>query len=158
MSIPLMLGWSCRAQDAGTSSGPKDQGYNRFNQRTAGSSPRWEHEVCWFDTKGQGIGSRGPSVVIGISLERKDEVRKERKAKSTNCWTLGYIKKYWEVSIWASLTPEHVASHNVFHVLMLRKCNSDARQIGAYERIDMQPDVTYMEQPGRVIDWQGTSA
>ncbi|KAL8156595.1 hypothetical protein AgCh_001621 [Apium graveolens] len=31
-----------------------------------------------------------------------------------------------------------------------RKCNSDARQIGAYERIDMQPDVTYMEQPGRI--------
>ena len=32
-------------------------------------------------------------------LERIDEIRKERKAKSTNCWTLGYIKEYWEVSI-----------------------------------------------------------
>ncbi|KAL8133473.1 hypothetical protein AgCh_008798 [Apium graveolens] len=62
------------AQDAQTSSGPKDQGYNRSNQRMAG------------------------------------------------------------------------------------KYNSDARQIGAYERIDMQSDVTYMEQPGRVIDQKGTSA
>ncbi|KAL8114891.1 hypothetical protein AgCh_021650 [Apium graveolens] len=41
---------------------------------------------------------------------------------------------------------------------MLRKCNPDARQIGAYEHTDMQPDVTYMEQPGRVIDRKGTSA
>ncbi|KAL8089526.1 hypothetical protein AgCh_039122 [Apium graveolens] len=39
-----------------------------------------------------------------------------------------------------------------------RKYNPDARQIGAYERIDMQPDVTYMEQPVRVIDQKGTSA
>ncbi|KAL8119089.1 hypothetical protein AgCh_016551 [Apium graveolens] len=42
--------------------------------------------------------------------------------------------------------------------MILRKCNPDARQIGAYERIDMQPYVTYMEQPGRVIDRKGTSA
>ncbi|KAL8100167.1 hypothetical protein AgCh_032424 [Apium graveolens] len=39
-----------------------------------------------------------------------------------------------------------------------KKYNSDARQIGAYERIGMQPDVTYMEQPERVIDRKGTSA
>ncbi|KAL8132909.1 hypothetical protein AgCh_008403 [Apium graveolens] len=41
----------------------------------------------------------GPSVVIGIPLEGVNEIRKERKAKSTNCWTLGYIKTFWEVSI-----------------------------------------------------------
>ncbi|KAL8103252.1 hypothetical protein AgCh_027703 [Apium graveolens] len=38
------------------------------------------------------------------------------------------------------------------------KCNPDARQIGAYERLNMQPDLTYMEQPVRVIDRKGTSA
>ncbi|KAL8108337.1 hypothetical protein AgCh_024701 [Apium graveolens] len=48
---------------------------------------------------GQRIGSRGPSAVIGILLERMDEVRKERKAKPTNYWTLEDIKMYWEVSI-----------------------------------------------------------
>ena len=50
-------------------------------------------------TKGQGVGSRGPSIVKDIPLERIDEVRKERKAKSMICWTLGDIKTYWEVSI-----------------------------------------------------------
>ncbi|KAL8115511.1 hypothetical protein AgCh_022130 [Apium graveolens] len=39
-----------------------------------------------------------------------------------------------------------------------KKCNPDARQIRAYERIDMQPGVTYMEQPGRVIIGKGLSA
>ncbi|KAL8134664.1 hypothetical protein AgCh_009624 [Apium graveolens] len=82
-----------------------------------------------FDRKGQRIGSRGPSAVIGIPLERMDEVRKERKAKPMNYWTLGDIKTYWEVSM---------------------KYNPDARQIRAYERIDMQP--------GKVIDRKGTSA
>ncbi|KAL8118770.1 hypothetical protein AgCh_016321 [Apium graveolens] len=53
--------------------------------------------------KGQRVGSRGPSAVIGIPLERMDEVRKERKAKPTNCWTLGDIKTYWEVSIGGSI-------------------------------------------------------
>ena len=51
-----------------------------------------------------------------------------------------------------ALPPNLQQVHNVFHVSMLRKCNLDARQIGSYERIDMQPDVTYMEQPGRVIE------
>ena len=58
---------------------------------------------------------------------RTNIVRKEMKAKSTNCWTLGYIKTYWEDSIEASPNPEHVAGRNVFHVSMLRKCNLDAR-------------------------------
>ena len=42
--------------------------------------------------------------------------------------------------------------HNVFHVSMLRKYNRDARHIVEYEHVDMQPDLTYVEQPVRIID------
>ncbi|KAL8088282.1 hypothetical protein AgCh_038165 [Apium graveolens] len=52
-----------------------------------------------------------------------------------------------------SLREENVdLPYDMMKLESARKCNSDARQIGAYERIDMQPDVTYMKQPGRVID------
>ncbi|KAL8155756.1 hypothetical protein AgCh_000967 [Apium graveolens] len=56
---------------------------------------------------------RGRLVVAQDGHDKKDEVRKEMKAKSTNCWTLGYIKTYWEDSIGASPNPEHVADPSI---------------------------------------------
>ncbi|KAL8147808.1 hypothetical protein AgCh_005208 [Apium graveolens] len=91
-----------RAQDARTSSGPKDQGYNRSNQKMDDNNPR---------------------------MDKRGWMRFQKKGKLT----------------YELLDP-------------LRKYNSDARQIGAYERIGRQPGVTYMEQPERVIDRKGTSS
>ena len=68
------------------------------------------------------------------------------------------LRRIGKLAYELALTPNMQQVHSVFHVSMLRKCNSDARKIGAYERIDMQLDVTYMEQPGKVIDRKGTSA
>ncbi|KAL8126500.1 hypothetical protein AgCh_013692 [Apium graveolens] len=62
------------------------------------------------------------------------------------------LRRIGKLAYELSLPPNMYQVHNVFHVSMLRKYNLDARQIGAHERIGMQPDVTYMEQPERVID------
>ena len=50
------------------------------------------------------------------------------------------------------LPPNLQQVHNVFHVSMLRKYNPDARHIVEYEHVDIQPDLTYVEQPVRIID------
>ena len=42
--------------------------------------------------------------------------------------------------------------HNMFHVSMLRKYHADARHVIEYEHVDLQPDLTYIEQPIRIMD------
>ena len=47
---------------------------------------------------------------------------------------------------------------NKFQVSMLRKYDPEARHIGEYEHVNMRPDLTYVEQPVRVMNQKGTSA
>ncbi|KAL5736897.1 hypothetical protein ACOSP7_031354 [Xanthoceras sorbifolium] len=42
--------------------------------------------------------------------------------------------------------------HNVFHVSMLRRYRSDPSHIVSIEAIDIQPDLTYKEEPVRILD------
>ena len=51
-----------------------------------------------------------------------------------------------------ALPPNLQQVHNMFHVSMLRKYHRDARHIVEYEQVDMQPDLTYVEKPVRIID------
>ncbi|KAL8098809.1 hypothetical protein AgCh_031510 [Apium graveolens] len=51
-----------------------------------------------------------------------------------------------------ALPPNLQQVHNVFHVSMLRKYHRDTRHIVEYEQVDMQPDLTYMEKPVKIID------
>ena len=51
-----------------------------------------------------------------------------------------------------ALPPNLQQVHNVFHVSMLRQYNPDAKHIVEYEHVDMQPDLTYVEQPVEIID------
>ena len=51
-----------------------------------------------------------------------------------------------------ALPPNLQQVHNVFHVSMLRKYHTDARHVIEYEQVDLQPDLTYIEQPVRIMD------
>jgi len=51
-----------------------------------------------------------------------------------------------------ALPPNLQQVHNVFHVSMLRKYHADARHVIEYEQVDLQPDLTYIEQPVRIMD------
>ena len=84
--------------------------------------------------------------------------RKNGKLSPRFVGPLEILRRIGKLAYELALPPNLQQVHNVFHVSILRKCNPDARQIGAYERIDMQPDVTHVEQPGKVIYQKGTSA
>ena len=42
--------------------------------------------------------------------------------------------------------------HDVFHVSMLRKCDNTTQLIIDWNSLDLQPDVTYEEQPIQILD------
>ena len=50
-----------------------------------------------------------------------------------------------------ALPPNLQQVHNVFHVSMLMKYNADAKHIVEHEQVDLQPDLSYVEQPVEII-------
>jgi hypothetical protein len=50
------------------------------------------------------------------------------------------------------LPPELANIHNVFHVSQLRKCVHDSQHVINYEPLDIQPNLTYNEQPVQILD------
>ena len=44
--------------------------------------------------------------------------------------------------------------HNVFHVSQLRKYHSDPSHVVNYNDLPIQSDLSYIEQPVRIIDYQ----
>ncbi|XP_060972342.1 uncharacterized protein LOC133038268 [Cannabis sativa] len=51
-----------------------------------------------------------------------------------------------------ALPPSLSAVHNVFHVSMLRKYVSDPMHVLSYEMLELQPDLSYDEQPVQILD------
>lgn len=47
---------------------------------------------------------------------------------------------------------EHI--HNVFHMSMLKIYHPNAKQVIEYELIEIQPDLSYIEQPVEILDRQ----
>ena len=64
------------------------------------------------------------------------------------------LKRVGKVAYELALPPlmEHV--HNVFHVSMLKKYNPDSNHVIEYEPIEVQPDLSYVEQPVEILDRQ----
>ena len=57
-----------------------------------------------------------------------------------------------EVAYRLILPPELAGVHRVFHVSMLRKYISDPSHVLYHEPLDVQPDVTFVERPKKIID------
>ena len=57
-----------------------------------------------------------------------------------------------EVSYRLELPASLAGVHDVFHVSQLRKCLGDHDQVLDQQEVQLQPDLTYEEQPVRVID------
>ena len=62
------------------------------------------------------------------------------------------LRRIGKLAYELALPPNLQQFHNVFHVSMPRKYHRDARHIVEYEQVDMQPDLTYMEKPVKIID------
>ena len=60
-------------------------------------------------------------------------------------------KRVGPVAYRLALPPELDKIHNVFHVSMLRRYRSDPSHVISSETIDIQPDLTYEEEPVKII-------
>ncbi|WVZ93849.1 hypothetical protein U9M48_039803 [Paspalum notatum var. saurae] len=50
------------------------------------------------------------------------------------------------------LSPHHAAVHDVFHVSQLKKCLRVPEEVIDTSQTQIQPDLTYQEQPIRILD------
>jgi hypothetical protein len=62
------------------------------------------------------------------------------------------LERVGEVAYRLALLPMLAGVHNVFHVSMLRKYVPDCNHVVAYEPLQLREDLTYEEQPVRIVD------
>ena len=51
-----------------------------------------------------------------------------------------------------ALPPQLSGIHDVFHVSMLRKYKTDASHLIDWQPLEIREDITYVEQPIRILD------
>ena len=62
------------------------------------------------------------------------------------------LKKVKKVAYEIALPPQWQHIHNVFHVSMLKPYVPNSNQVIEYEPIELQPDLSYVEQPVQILD------
>ena len=64
------------------------------------------------------------------------------------------LRKVGKVAYELALPPHMCNIHNVFHVSMLKKYYPDSKCVVEYEPLDIQSDLSYVEQPVKILDRQ----
>ena len=64
------------------------------------------------------------------------------------------LRKVGKVAYELKLPPQMCNIHNVFHVSMLKKYYPDSKCVVEYEPLDIQSDLSYVEQPVKILDCQ----
>ena len=62
------------------------------------------------------------------------------------------LKRVGNISYELALPPNLQHIHNIFHISMLKKYNPNTCHVIEYEEVEIQPDLSYMEQPIEIID------
>ena len=62
------------------------------------------------------------------------------------------LKRVGKVAYEIALPPHMHHIHNVFHVSMLKKYIPDSNQVIEYDRVEIQPYLSYVEQPVKILD------
>ena len=65
------------------------------------------------------------------------------------------MKKVGKVAYELALPSYMCNVHNVLHVSMLKKYCPDSKCVIEYEPVDIQPDLSYVEQPVKDLDHSG---
>ncbi|KAL8132071.1 hypothetical protein AgCh_007823 [Apium graveolens] len=105
----------------------------------------------------------GPELVQQTK-EKVEMIRKrliaaqDRQAKKKGKWSPRYIgpfevlRRVGKVAYKLVLPPQMQHLHNVFHVSLLKKYNADASHVIELGPVKIQPDLSYVEQPVRILD------
>ncbi|KAL8097505.1 hypothetical protein AgCh_030581 [Apium graveolens] len=62
------------------------------------------------------------------------------------------LRQVGKVAYELALPPQMQHLHNVLHVSLLKKYNADASHVIELEPVEIQPDLSYVEQPVRILD------
>ncbi|XP_012435375.2 uncharacterized protein LOC105761995 [Gossypium raimondii] len=94
----------------------------------------------------------GDRVLLKVSPWKK-VLRFSRKGKLSPRFIGPYevIERIGLVAYRLALPPELEKIHNVFHVSMLRRYISDPSHVITHSEIELQPDMTYSEEPVRIL-------
>ncbi|KAA3477884.1 ty3-gypsy retrotransposon protein [Gossypium australe] len=94
----------------------------------------------------------GDRVFLKVSPWRK-VLRFGRKGKLSPCFIEPYeiIERIGLVAYHLTFPPELEKIHDVFHVSMLRRYRSDPSHVIAPTEVEIQPDMTYGEEPIKIL-------
>ncbi|XP_070668937.1 uncharacterized protein [Malus domestica] len=97
----------------------------------------------------------GDWVFLKLSLWR-DVVRFGKRGKLSPSYIGPYviIERVGEVAYRLELPPKLSKVHNVFHVSMLRHYISDPSHVIPPQPLEINPDLTYDEEPITILDWK----
>ena len=95
----------------------------------------------------------GSLVLLKVS-PWKGLVRFGQKGKLSPRFIRPYevLRRVGKVAYEIALPPHMQHIHNVFHVSMLKKYILDSNQVIEYEPVEIQPDLSYVEQPIEILD------
>ncbi|KAE8709197.1 Phospholipid-transporting ATPase 1 [Hibiscus syriacus] len=108
----------------------------------------------WFELKDKEI--LGPELIQEVE-EKVEVIQSNLKAAADRQKSYANLKRKvsqsvsMEESFKLALPLELEKIHNVFHVSMLRKYRSDPSHIVTLEKIEIQPDLTYEEEPVKIL-------
>ncbi|KAM6550882.1 hypothetical protein CsatB_000690 [Cannabis sativa] len=95
----------------------------------------------------------GEHVFLRVSpMKGIRRFRKKGKLSPRFIGPFQILEKVGQVAYRLALPPALSAVHDVFHISMLRKYVSDPIHVLSYEALELQPDLTYEEQPVQILD------
>ncbi|KAL8091841.1 hypothetical protein AgCh_034193 [Apium graveolens] len=113
--------------------------------------------------RGKGSGVRlGTNVeevggVSAVVLQRKTRFGKKGKLAPRYIGPFEILNQVGKVAYKLALPPQYQHVHNVFHVSLLKKYNADVNHVIEYEPIEIQADLSYVEQPVKILEWKEKS-
>ena len=97
----------------------------------------------------------GEAVLLKVSpRKRLSKFGKKGKLAPKYIGPFKILSQVGKVAYELALPPQYQHVHNVFHVSLLKKYNPDASHVIEYEPVEIQADLSFVEQPVKLLDWQ----
>ncbi|KAK8509408.1 hypothetical protein V6N12_018667 [Hibiscus sabdariffa] len=114
----------------------------------------FDHQKAYADTKRKDVRYEvGDRVFLKVSPWKKVlRFGKKGKLSPQYIGPFEVLEKVGLVAYRLALPPEFDKIHNVFHVSMLRKYRSDPSHVLEPEEVELNPDLSYDEEPVMILD------
>ncbi|XP_074376986.1 uncharacterized protein LOC141718502 [Apium graveolens] len=97
----------------------------------------------------------GEAVLLKVSpWKGLTRLGKKEKLASRYIGPFEILNRVGKVAYELALPPQYQHVYNVFHVSLLNKYNPNVNHVIEYEPIEIQKDLSNVEQPVKILDWQ----